>query len=115
MPQTRRKVVRPDKNRPASSRDEVVERLRAHEAEIRRFHATALYLFGSAARDEMKRGSDVDVFIDYESGGRFTFVEWVRLSKFLRDILGRKVDFMTRASLNARLRSSIEQDVLRVF
>ena len=54
---------------PVASRAEVIARLRQNEEVIRRFGATALYLFGSAAPDEMTDKSDVDLFIDYDPNG----------------------------------------------
>lgn len=98
-----------------TSRDDVVAALRRHEAAIRGFGATALYLFGSAARDEMRPNSDIDVFIDYDRDGSFTFVELIRLEDYLQEILGRRVDFATRDGLHKRLRQHIEETCLRVF
>ena len=100
---------------PVASRAETIARLRAHEAEIRAMHASALYLFGSAARDELGPDSDVDVFIDYDSEGSFSFVEWVRLSEFLPDIVGRDVDFTSRDGLHRLLRDEIEREAIRIF
>ena len=98
-----------------STRDEVIAVLRAEAAAIRKLGATALYLFGSAARDEMGPDSDVDVFIDYESDGSFTFVEWARLEEFLGARLGRDVDVSTRRSLHPRLKSRIEMSSIQVI
>jgi uncharacterized protein len=100
---------------PVRSRDEVVARLRAHEAEIRGLGASALYVFGSAARDELTPESDVDVFIDYAPGSDFSLVEWVRLDEYLPQLLGRKVDFTTRGGLHRRMRDEVEREALRVF
>lgn len=100
---------------PVSSRDEVLLRLRRHEVEIRKFGATALYLFGSAARDEMTDESDVDVFIDYERDGNFTFVEFFDLKDFLSSKVHRKIDLATRDGLHPRLKSRIERSSVKVF
>ena len=96
-------------------RMETLDALRRNADAIRRYGATALYVFGSAARDELGPNSDVDMFIDYELDGSFTFVEWARLEEYLKEVLGRNVDVMTRASLHPRLKSRIEQSSIRVF
>ena len=101
--------------KPAADRAEVIARLRAHEMEIRALLATALYLYGSAARDEMTDESDVDVFIDYDPDGPYSFVELIRGGDYLRSILGRPVDFTTRYGLHPRLRARIEISCFRVF
>ena len=101
--------------KPAANRDEVLARLRANEAEMRKLLATSLYLFGSAARDEMTPESDVDVFIDYDKDGAYSFIELVGGAEFLEAILGRKVDFTTRDGLHPPLRERIEKSSIRVF
>ena len=100
---------------PVRSRDEVIARLRAHEAEIRKHGAIALFLFGSGARDALQFDSDIDLFIDYDPDGDFSFVEWVRLVECLPKMLGRKVDFTTRGGLHKRMRDEVEREALRVF
>jgi predicted nucleotidyltransferase len=98
-----------------SNQNELLRSLRDHADDIRSFGARSLYLFGSAARDEMGPGSDVDMFIDYDPDGSFTFVEWARLEEFLQQLLKRDVDLMTRASLHPRLKRQIESASIKVF
>lgn len=74
-----------------STTTQTLETLPANAERIRAFGATALYMFGSAVRDELREDSDVDLFLDYEPDGSFTFVEWSRLEEYL-EILGRDVD-----------------------
>ena len=50
---------------PVKNRAETIEILLGNADAIKALGATALFLFGSAARDEMGPDSDVDVFIDY--------------------------------------------------
>ena len=97
------------------SRDEVLATLRRHTSEIRGFGATALYLFGSAARDEMTAASDVDVFIDFDHDGSFSFVEWIELKEYLANILRRDVDFTSRGGLHPRLRDRIIGSAIQVY
>jgi uncharacterized protein len=44
--------------------------------------ATGLYLFGSTARDFAGSENDLDLFIDYDSGTRFSLVELVGIKQF---------------------------------
>ena len=103
------------RSRPVQTRREVIERLRALEPEIRAFHATGLYLFGSAARDELGPDSDVDLFVDYDVNGAFSFVELLDLPQFLGDRLGRKVELCTRAGLHPKLKERIERSAIKVL
>lgn len=100
---------------PAADRAEVIARLRAREPQLRNLLATSLFLFGSAARDELTPTSDVDVFIDYDPEGPFSFVELIRLRELVGEIVGREVDLLTRDGLHPVLKSDIEQSSIRVF
>jgi hypothetical protein len=77
--------------------------------------ATSLYLFGSAARDEAKADSDLDLFIDYENQKKFSLVDLVDIRLFLEDSLGVPVDVTTRDSLHPMIRKAIEKSAVRVF
>ncbi len=48
--------------------EEVLNRLKQHEAELKRLGVEHLYLFGSTARGDAQEDSDVDLFFDYEKG-----------------------------------------------
>jgi predicted nucleotidyltransferase len=77
--------------------------------------ATALYVFGSAARDELGPGSDVDIFIDYDPEGPFSFVELIQLQWLLADILQREIDLTTRGGIHPMLKEEIEHSSIRVL
>lgn len=95
-------------------RDEAMDRLRTHEAELRRLGVLHLYMFGSTARDEAGETSDIDLFFDYRKG-EFGLFELMEVKDYARDLLGGPVDIMTRDSLHKALRKRIEETALRVF
>ena len=95
-------------------RDEVIAKLKHHEADLRRLGVEHLYLFGSTARDEAREDSDVDLFFDYERG-KLGLFELMDVKEETSRILGRKADIMTRDSLHKVLRSRIEASALQVF
>jgi predicted nucleotidyltransferase len=96
-------------------RDEVIERLKQHEADIRALGAASLYLYGSHARDEAREDSDVDLFVDKDPRRKFGFMEYTGLIIMLEDIFGRNVDVSTRNSLHPMLKDEIEATAIRVF
>jgi predicted nucleotidyltransferase len=71
-----------------------------------------LFLFGSAARDEMGEGSDVDVLVEFE--GPATFRGYFDLKDYLETLLGRTVDLVTERGLKPRARRHVERDLIRV-
>src|SRR2546423_10213014 len=94
--------------------EEVIERLRRHEADLKRLGVEHLYLFGSTARGEAKDDSDVDLFFDYEKG-KLGLFELMDVKEYAARILGRKTYIMTRDSLHKMLRQRIEAAAVRVF
>lgn len=77
-----------------------------------RFGAKQLALFGSAARDELRPDSDVDVLVDFD--GPTTFDGYFNLKDYLEQVLGRPVDLVTAKGLKARARLHVERDLIRV-
>ncbi len=95
-------------------RDQVLTTLRAHQGDLERLGVGHLYLFGSVARNAAGASSDVDLFFDY-SDPAFSLIELVNVQQSLDQMLGRRADVMTRASLHPVLRVDIEQSALQVF
>jgi predicted nucleotidyltransferase len=96
-------------------RDEIIARIRKHAAAIRDEGATSLYLFGSAARDEMGPASDIDIFVDYDPESRFSLLNMSGIRLIVMDELAREVDITTRNSLHPLLRDKILADAVRVI
>jgi uncharacterized protein len=95
-------------------RDEAISRLRQHEADLKRLGVEHLYMFGSTARGDAARDSDVDLFFDYQKG-KLGVYELMDVKAYAASILGRKTDIMTRDSLHKSLREAIEATAVRVF
>lgn len=95
-------------------RNEVIAKLKQHEAELKRLGIEHLYLLGSTARGEAGKDSDVDLFFDHPEGSLGLF-ELMDVKETAARILGRKTDIMTRRSLHPVLREQIEASALPVF
>ncbi len=92
---------------------EVIQILRQHRDEIRRrFGVKSLAVFGSVARGEAGPGSDVDILVEFE--GRATFDRYMGLKFFLEDLLGTRVDLVTRRALKPRMRPYVEREAVYV-
>jgi len=72
-------------------RDEIIASLKRIEPALRATGVDALYLFGSAARDESRSGSDVDVFVDPKSDERFGFLQYMDAYETIQKALGGSV------------------------
>ena len=97
------------------NRLEAIDKLKRQAQAIKAMGATSLYLFGSIAQDEAGRGSDLDLFIDYDPNGRVNAFDLVGIKQLLESELGIDVDITTRDGLHPMLRTDIEQSAIRVF
>jgi predicted nucleotidyltransferase len=97
------------------NRIDAISRLRQTEDAVRGMGATGLYLFGSTARDEAESASDLDLFIDHDTNGRFSLLDLVGIKQHLEEELQMAVDITTRNSLHPMLRADVEQSAIRVF
>lgn len=105
-----RPVVRQKKN--AAGKNTAAKKLAAAAPAIRRqFGVTRLGLFGSFARGEQTRTSDVDVLVGFAPGSA-TLHNFICLSDYLEQLFKRKVDLLTEASLSDLIRPYIERDVI---
>jgi len=93
-------------------RDDVLRILAEHWGEFDRFAVKRLALFGSVARDEAGPDSDVDVLVEFD--GPATFNRYMDLRICLEDLLGARIDLVTRRALRDRLRPRIEQEAIDV-
>lgn len=84
-----------------------------HQNKLKEFGVKSLMLFGSVARNESRTNSDVDLLVEFDHPvGLFTFV---RLKRYLEEILNRSVDLGTPDSLKPYLRESVFREAIRAF
>lgn len=94
-------------------REDVIELLNTYKPSLKNFKVKSLLIFGSVARDEAYAESDVDLLVEFEQTvGLFTFV---RLQRYLEEILGCKVDLGTPDSLKDDLRDVVLREAIRAF
>ena len=97
----------------ALNRQQILAALADRRPEIAaRFGVKLLALFGSAARDELREASDVDVLVEFE--GPATFQGYFDLKDYLEALFGRTVDLVTERGLKPRARRHVERDLVRV-
>ncbi len=86
-------------------------RLNLHLPELRKkYHVQTLGIFGSVARGEARRNSDIDILVEFSRPiGFFAFIE---LEHRLSKILGKKVDLVSKPALKPIARQSILHEVV---
>ncbi len=75
-----------------------------------RYAIRQLGLFGSFARKEDKKTSDIDILVDFKE--TIDLFELVNITQELSALLGRKVDVITTKSLYPALKQSIQNDLI---
>ena len=93
-------------------RNEALRRLEAHTQPLAAFSVKRLAIFGSVARDEAHEDSDIDILVEFEPDARVGLFEFVRLQRFLSDILGCPVDLVTPDALRAEMREQILREAV---
>jgi hypothetical protein len=76
--------------------------LKAHGAEY-------VAIFGSAARGEAKKDSDIDILVRFSQD--ISLLDHIGFAQELEDILGRKVDLITERSLSKYVIPNVRKDL----
>ena len=70
-------------------------------------------IFGSFARGEEKRGSDVDMLVELDK--KHSLLDLIGIKYELEDVLKRKVDLLTYGGVNPRLEKYIYKDEIKIY
>ena len=85
---------------------QINKKLKKYLPEIKKkYKVKSLGIFGSYVRNKQKKGSDIDILVEFsETPGLFKFVE---LAFFLEELLGLKVDLVTKEALRPIMKKNI--------
>ncbi|MEK6850150.1 MAG: nucleotidyltransferase family protein [Nanoarchaeota archaeon] len=71
-------------------------------------------IFGSYARGEQKKGSDIDILIEVK-GKKFSLIDLIGLEMKLRKATKKKVDLLTYNGISPYLRNSILKEEVKIL
>jgi len=81
-----------------------------------RNHVIRLSLFGSALRDDLTEGSDVDLLVEFHSDHVPGLFGIARMEEELSDLLGgRRVDLRTAADLSRYFRADVVEGSVTLY
>lgn len=87
--------------------------LKSHKKSLSNLGANTLAIFGSVAKDQSKKNSDIDILIEFDAKkGLFGFVN---LKNYLEDILHSNVDLVTKKGLHPALKERILSEARKIF
>jgi len=82
---------------------EIIEK---HKQEIsEKYHISEIGIFGSYTRGEQEADSDIDILVSFDKP--IGFIKFMRLESYLSELLGKKVDLVTKDSLKPHIGSVI--------
>jgi hypothetical protein len=95
------------------TRDDILRILREHREDLTRLGVKSLALFGSAARNEASAASDVDLLVEFDRPvGLFHFID---VKDYLENLLGCRVDLVTRDALKPQLEPTILREAVNAL
>lgn len=87
--------------------------LTSHRQHLSRLGSRHLAIFGSTARNESTKTSDIDILVDFDSKkGFFVFAD---LKFYLEDILNCTVDLVSTRALHPALKKRILSEAKQIF
>ena len=81
---------------------------------LKGFDPIKVGIFGSFARGDNKKGSDIDILVEFKEAP--SLLTLIKLENELSEILGVKVDLVTTGALkNKRIKKSIQKDLINIL
>jgi len=81
---------------------------------LKGFDPIKVGIFGSFARGDNKKGSDIDILVEFKESP--SLLTLIKLENDLSEILGIKVDLVTTGALkNKRIKKSIKKDLINIL
>jgi predicted nucleotidyltransferase len=77
-----------------------------------RYDVKVIGIFGSYSRGDPRKGSDIDILVEFSETP--DFFQFIRLEEFLEDLLGIKVDLVTRGALKAGIKNEILKEAVYI-
>ena len=91
--------------------DDIKKILRENETVLReKYKISEIGIFGSFVRGEQKKKSDVDILVEFSEP--MSLFEFIDVEEHLSNILGIKVDLVTKKALKPRIGKRILSEVV---
>jgi len=100
------------------TRDKVIEGLRKHREELKKFGVKRIGLFGSFVRNEQNKKSDIDLVVEFDESFsskdfKGLFDAYIELSSYLESLFRRKVDILTPISIETIRIEKVAEEIKR--
>lgn len=93
----------------------VLEYLHKHKSYLfDTFNIDTLALFGSYARGENRKDSDIDILFEVKNGKKFSLFDYLKLSSYLEKELKTKVDLVRLEKIKKEILPYVKKDLIFV-
>ena len=73
------------------------------------------WLFGSYARSEQTRKSDLDILVSFSEGSKINLFKYIHIVNDLKQITGKKIDLVEDGQLKTFAQESAENDKILIY
>lgn len=80
---------------------------------LKQYKVIEIGIFGSFARNEMTDKSDIDILVEYSRGT--TILDIVKMKQELYELIGRKIDLVSKRAVRKRIMENIQTDLQTVY
>lgn len=95
--------------------EEAAAVLKEHKAEVvMKYKITEIGIFGSFARGEQKRRSDVDILVEFDERNIPGLLKLIEMEIYLEKLLRKKVDLVIKSGIRPELKKSILKEVVYI-
>jgi len=77
-----------------------------------RYKVKEIGIFGSYLKGKQRRGSDLDILVEFEEDAEIGLLKFINLENFLSDVLGVKVDLVMKSALKPSIGKRILKEVI---
>ncbi|MGA2296595.1 MAG: nucleotidyltransferase domain-containing protein [FCB group bacterium] len=74
-----------------------------------------VYLFGSYARSQQNKDSDIDLLLEFESNAKIGLIQFSRMKLDIEKALNNKVDILTNKSISPHILPFIQNDLIKIY
>ena len=88
----------------------ILDQVTLKKGQIRQFGVTKIGLFGSIARGEESKESDIDILVEFDPSKK-TFRNFIGIANYMEKLTGRPVDIVTPQSLSPHIKPHVLKEV----
>lgn len=92
------------------TKEAILKTLGRLEKELSKYKVRRIGLFGSTAREEHGKGSDIDILVDFNKDA--DLFDFSALALFLEEKFKKKVDVVPQSALRKELKSAVLREVI---